>query len=474
MDGYSSLPQAAPGPSELSATRPRLSSDSYADKPDSDVGEEKEAASDARLYLRDSAHRVEIRALLRAQQRKQLTQFLVLLLLAVAGITFTLHPTDARIVRVAVYNNTTVDGSRAIPLELPQMLVGQRPRFAADGKPVYRSCGYDDLLKSIKGATIRPDGLSRRPSYSHVNYVHLDPFEWSFDLPGIGKADGGGAEAFGSDYTVDIQQACAPMHVYTQAEACELLGAYGGLYASGDSYVRHLYTALMMILRNRNDGAVRDRETTDDCRHEQAFDDGKLCRDRINVDTNYEEHVCGNAAQVGYVLMYWPEKNTYNIFRDWRSRLPRTHQLLSPVFIAGLGLHFGFNTSVEPWHEWLNADTEFMNRQNPRPAKIFLGPHKPGQNQQEQWIPVQGPQRLAPYKEEVIGILAGVSESTLPHEGSWRYLDTWRMSEGAVSYDGSHFSYQVNMEKANIILNLLDVLWGDIVAAGGLVTLRPT
>lgn len=49
------------------------------------------------------------------------------------------------------------------------------------------------------------------------------------------------------------------------------------------------------------------------------------------------------------------------------------------------------------------------------------------------------------------GILANVSESTLAHKGSCRYLDTWRMTEGAVSYDGSHFSYQVNMEKAHIV-----------------------
>lgn len=75
------------------------------------------------------------------------------------------------------------------------------------------------------------------------------------------------------------------------------------LYSTGDSYVRHLHTALMMILRDRNDGAVRDYASTDDCRREQAFDDGKLCRDRINMDTNVEENVCGNAAQVAYRLM---------------------------------------------------------------------------------------------------------------------------------------------------------------------------
>jgi hypothetical protein len=78
------------------------------------------------------------------------------------------------------------------------------------------------------------------------------------------------------------------------------------------------------------------------------------------------------------------------------------------------------------------------------------------------------------------------------YRGAARYLDFYPMSDGAVSYDGVHYPYQVNMEKAQIILvrpllssisfllllltlvslrstqNLLDIMWGQIVANGGL------
>ncbi|GAA5993638.1 hypothetical protein JCM10908_000655 [Rhodotorula pacifica] len=476
MSGYSSSsPRVLSGPAAaepLPGTRRIESADLYNDESsDGDDEHEKPIASHTHTELRKSPRRRERRTVPRIQQRSHLLQLIVALVVVGGGISFAIRHTGAAAPRFSLgrpLRQDTADGGLSVPFDLPPVLVGSRPRFAPEGRSVYQSCGYDALLKSIKGATVRPDGLSAHPNYTNVDYTHLDPFEWSFDLPSVGKADGGGAADYGSDYTIDIEHACEPMHIYTQAEACELLGAFGGLYASGDSYVRHLYTALMMILRDRNDGAVRDRETTDDCRHEHAFDDGRLCRDRINMDTNTEEHVCGNAAQVDYVLIF-----TYDFFRDWRARLPRTQQSLSPVFIAGLGLHFGFDLSVQPWHDWLETDTAYMNRQSPRPVKIFLGPHRPGVNQQPQFIPAQGPQRLAPYKEEVVKILANVSESTLPQEGSWRYLDTWRMTEGAASYDGSHYSYQVNMEKAQIMLNLLDVLWGEIVAAGGLVRLRP-
>jgi hypothetical protein len=74
------------------------------------------------------------------------------------------------------------------------------------------------------------------------------------------------------------------------------------------------------------------------------------------------------------------------------------------------------------------------------------------------------------------------------YRGAARYLDFYPMSD----YDGVHYPYQVNMEKAQIILvrpllssisfllllltlvslrstqNLLDIMWGQIVANGGL------
>lgn len=115
---------------------------------------------------------------------------------------------------------------------------------------------------------------------------------------------------------------------------------------------------------------------------------------------------------------------------------------LTRMAFQGIGLHFSFNMSIPHIAPWIDTDFDFMNRQHPLPAKLFLGPHKPGVNQLEKWIRTQGPPRLAAYKKAMVEKLAQYSASPLAIEGSWRYLDTWRLSEGAVSYDGSHFSYQ--------------------------------
>jgi len=72
---------------------------------------------------------------------------------------------------------------------------------------------------------------------------------------------------------------------------------------TGDSFGRHLYSALLMILRGRIDGAVTDFETTSDCRGEHMFDDGKLCRTRVAFDTMAGYPVCGGRAQLFYSAM---------------------------------------------------------------------------------------------------------------------------------------------------------------------------
>lgn len=227
-----------------------------------------------------------MRHLFDPSKRRRVAQLFVLVAIGVTAASFSLSSNPWRLAARPL---------RPRPITLMQ--VGPRPRFAPNGRSPSQSCSYDGLLKAIKGARYRDDAPSARPvNMSRVDDVTLRPIEWSFDLPPIGTTDGGGGQL------VDVNEACS-LHAYTQEEACELLSAFGGLYSTGDSLGRHLHTALLMILRNRNDGAVKDYATTDDCRGEHLINDGKLCRNRLTVDTNIEEHVCGNAAQVAWSLM---------------------------------------------------------------------------------------------------------------------------------------------------------------------------
>jgi len=48
-------------------------------------------------------------------------------------------------------------------------------------------------------------------------------------------------------------------------------------------------------------------------------------------------------------------------------------------------------------------------------------------------------------------------------------MDWYNSTDGASSFDGTHYSYQVAMERAQVFLNYLDATWGEVVELGGLV-----
>lgn len=81
-------------------------------------------------------------------------------------------------------------------------------------------CSSSQLVESIKSAKVKPDGASRHdhshPSGQRADALpSLDNFDFSFDL-----------------------ESCPQPHVFTPAEACDLLHAFGGVYIQGDGFMR--------------------------------------------------------------------------------------------------------------------------------------------------------------------------------------------------------------------------------------------
>ncbi|GAA5919419.1 hypothetical protein JCM6882_006017 [Rhodosporidiobolus microsporus] len=349
------------------------------------------------------------------------------------------------------------------PHLLPPTLVGPRPSTAPSGLPLFSTpCTADELLLAVQRAVVRPDGASRTPNATKQESVELKPLRWSFDLGEVPDGQGEGKT-----------KSCGVPHVYSQEEACELLGAFGGIFNTGDSFSRHIHHALLIILRNRNDGGVIDYETTDDCREELGFAEGLLCRLRVPADTDLKP-VCGGKAHMHYVWWLRPDpgiaEEILRQFSLWRAGLPRESQALSPVFLPSVGVHFNY-TAPALFPSWLPLTLSYFARQFPSPLHLFAGPHAPPANQPEWYRSFQGRPRVVAFKQEVENEYeekGGVIERE-GYRGGGRYLDMYAMTDGAASFDGAHMGYIANMEKAHLILNFLDLWWSDIVAAGGLV-----
>lgn len=141
----------------------------------------------------------------------------------------------------------TLTPAQKTALHLSPLIVG--PRLLA---PQYhnRGCSSSALLHALKTTHVRPDGASRKVNTTlpPTRLSLGDEFDFSFDLEG-----------------------CPPLHLYSAAEACDLLQGFGGLFLRGDSFVRHVVNALFIVLRERSDGAV-EREG-ERCRGNAMFDD---------------------------------------------------------------------------------------------------------------------------------------------------------------------------------------------------------
>ncbi|KAM0753746.1 hypothetical protein T439DRAFT_353522 [Meredithblackwellia eburnea MCA 4105] len=305
---------------------------------------------------------------------------------------------------------------------------------------IYRGsgCSSNQFLEAIRLARIRPDGLSRDPLKSNGTFAQ--DVALPFDLVG-----------------------CPTPHVFTKDEACDLLSSFGGLYMRGDSFVRHVHHALMMILRDRTDGGLKESGHLSKCRGDGMFVDRSFdCVKNLLWDSQTtEEPVCGGQVHAYIQAAQGPDGHNIIPTYRWIVDLPISKRIYSPIIYQSGGIHHGY---IEPV-------LGFGKRNFPGTVNLWAGLHAPGVNIPKMFAETQGREIVKAYNEKIEALLALQTTGFL-EEGAMKVLPFYNVTEDAFSYDGVHYAFQVNMEKAQLLLNLLDIVWGDIAQDGGLVELK--
>ncbi|KAM0752174.1 hypothetical protein T439DRAFT_379278 [Meredithblackwellia eburnea MCA 4105] len=328
-----------------------------------------------------------------------------------------------------------------------------------------KGCNSTELMDSLRLATIRDDGPSRFEGTSPTsNKLNLDNFEFSFDLP-----------------------SCPQPHIFTPHETCDLLSSFGGIFLRGDSLVRHLSHTLLMLLTDSLDIV---RSDDDECTGEDLFTNGRKCRLASFFDSDESGDVCDEKAFVKYEqvwrfivapyklmkrnkLKYPAEEypspdNPVGNLTNFLNTIPQRRRQYSPVVLLSSGIHFDFRTEdAVDYH--LAPYFRNTSSMEPRPISLWsaysaIGPRKP-----KKFLVKQGTEAILRFNDDIRrDVLPKLSPGQVS-EGAMRSLEWYGITDGAFSYDGTHHSFQVNMEKVQIILNLLDTIWGEIVEQGGLV-----
>ncbi|KAM0754231.1 hypothetical protein T439DRAFT_174059 [Meredithblackwellia eburnea MCA 4105] len=333
----------------------------------------------------------------------------------------------------------------------PYLLVGPR-RYS---RRAVGHCGLDDLLSDLHDTRVPLNSPSTIPTnFSRPETDELPPFEFSFGMDKCGDR---------------------ALHIFTPDEACDLLESYGGMHMWGDSHVRMVYYSILMLLQNSTDGAGYNPPDAD-CRKENRFRDRYKnnevapCLGTYYQDTRAENapKFCSGKTFIRFDEIYTPNPEYLKgIHRLWQDKLPTDVRSRSPILYQGAGVHFWCD--AKQTHDYLDPVIELQQHSFPRGVSIWAGVHATGPNMPEQWREMQGFKAIEKYDLAVEEILRN-SKIGEPWEGATFTIPSYNATFGASSFDGQHYGYQVNMEKAQVLLNVLDRTYWDIVDAGGLVS----
>ncbi|SCZ87245.1 BZ3500_MvSof-1268-A1-R1_C152g00797 [Microbotryum saponariae] len=248
---------------------------------------------------------------------------------------------------------------------------------------------------------------------------------------------------------------CDQPRIYTREEACDIMASFrddiGGAIFTDKEDVRE---------QCRGERLFRDRRPdwhTTRCRsaYYKNIDLMKVCPGR-KVSAKYHDH------NDGFNL---------NDFKKWRKNLPAPS--LSIVFLSSAGIHQMYN---------------FNRADSTAPILLWQGNHCPGANIAKTYSETQGPEVVKKYNAKVKAHIAKQGMDYL--EGGMNFIPWFNATQGGktplVYYNVGELSshpyprpqtpqpnrttanYQVNMEKAQTFLNILDLTWRDAARRGGL------
>ena len=238
---------------------------------------------------------------------------------------------------------------------------------------------------------------------------------------------------------------------FTQARACRLLSRHlSALVFIGDSLVRHLYSAMLLILTGDPlHGALRE---------DMPEPSVKMCQG----DSQFLDSMCQR-----YTTMRWPELAAKKSFCPHASNFTlsfiqaynteRAHHVLGTVkrflnqvgavVFLGIGIHNGFSSSaviqdyLEPAFKLAATST------NGWPRIVWLTSHSAGPLKPLNFFRYQSNQVILPFNKDT---------SAFCHSRGIPVFDTFNMTLGVHSFDGTHYGFGVNMLKARVLLNFLE------------------
>lgn len=238
---------------------------------------------------------------------------------------------------------------------------------------------------------------------------------------------------------------------FTQSSACESISQrISSVTFIGDSLVRHFFSAMLLILTNDPlHGALKFNtppKMRDICQGDSQFVDS-ICHIHTAMtwrDVTDNPNFCDGWArfQISYVKAYKVEVASLAHLAI-KKRLNK----VGSVVLMGIGIHNNFNASavIESYLE--PAVRMISTSKNGWPHLIWLSTHSMGPLKPINYHRDQGNPAILSFNDNL---------QKYCNEHNITVLDTFNMTRGVHSFDGTHFGIGVNMMKVQVLLNYLE------------------
>ncbi|XP_046357073.1 uncharacterized protein LOC124135675 [Haliotis rufescens] len=222
-------------------------------------------------------------------------------------------------------------------------------------------------------------------------------------------------------------------------EACSILSGSTILFV-GDSLVRHVYTAMVLLVTgNMKDGAMNDnvpQDVRNECSGMYMFTE-KVCR----LHLKFRLDACNGRVnlEMKYLFSASFGKKMKRIIAKLNSK---------SLLFTGIGIHNNFNhTDVQRLFLLPTLYYKDINKR-PWPKMLWAASHAPGI--------MKSPKVLAQDYDSV----KRYNDNMEPFLRRWKVpvFNTFNMTDGMTSFDGQHYGLGMNVAKANVILSYLNEL----------------
>ena len=247
---------------------------------------------------------------------------------------------------------------------------------------------------------------------------------------------------------------------YSGATACPVLNKYAHVIFVGDSLMRHLSQALMILLtEDLQYGAIprlsRQPGLFDSCRCDGQFSEHSLCRAFEDANMFWQPDprsygLCTHAAAFDFTF-HFVQLHVWDMVVEERlcsaDHRPRLAVLQSATHM-GADATAVYSHVIEPWLDRLYNITARC----PHPIQwqmIWMA--APAQSRSlDIRYPNQSGEKMAAFNSLIAAKLLQRPNVTI--------LEIWNHSLNAATSDGFHYLTDVNIHKASILLHLLDLL----------------